>query len=199
MHFAGPAARRFSSVAVALFALAACSKEKTSDSAATTATPESPAAAAPTADRDLADVTQYKLSMDKIDNYLQAQRNIAAEAASMTPEQRAALEARGKDESNANASIDEMVKRIETEPMMVAAIKDAGLSAREFTVITFSVMQTGMAAAVLKMRPKDNQDSLMRAMQANPDNVKFYNEHEAEITQKMKSIEGEMKKPGSGN
>ena len=190
MHFAGPAARRFSSVAVALFALAACSKEKTSDSAATTATPESPAAAAPAADRDLADVTQYKLSMDKIDNYLQAQRNIAAKAASMTPEQRAALEARGKDESNANASIDEMVKRIETEPMMVAAIKDAGLSAREFTVITFSLMQTGMAAAVLKMRPKDNQDSLMRAMQANPDNVKFYNEHEAEITQKMKSIEG---------
>lgn len=187
---------RFSSVAVALLALSACSKDKTADTAATTATPESPAAASPATDRDLADVTQYKLSMDKIDKYLQAQRNVATKAASLTPEQRAALEAKGENESNPNASIDEMVKRIEAEPMMVAAIKDAGLSAREFTVITFSMMQTGMAAAVLKMRPNDNQDSLIRAMQANPDNVKFYNEHEAEITQKMKAIESEMKKAG---
>jgi len=185
---------RLSSVAIVLLALAACSKDKASDSSAATATPGSPAAASPASDRDLADVTQYKLSMEKIDKYLQAQRNIAAKAASLTPEQRAALEARGEDESNPNASIDDMVKKIESEPMMVAAIKDAGLSAREFTMITFSMMQTGMAAAVLKMRPNDNQDSLMRAMQVNSDNVKFYNEHEAEITQKTKAIEADMKK-----
>jgi hypothetical protein len=197
MQFAGPAVRRFSSALVALVLLAACSKDKTSDSSATTATAGAPAAASPASDQDLADVTQYKLSMDKIDKYLQAQRNIAAKAASMTPEQRAALEARGEDESNPNASIDEMAKRIEAEPIMVAAIKDAGLSAREFTMITFSMMQTGMAAAVLKMRPNDNQDSLIRAMQANPDNVKFYNEHEAEITQKTKAIEADMKKAGN--
>lgn len=196
MHLAGPAVRRFSSAAIALFVLAACSKDKTSDSSATTATAETPAATSPATDQDLADVTQYKLSMDKIDKYLQAQRNIAAKAASMTPAQRAALEAKG-DDSNPNASIDEMARRIEAEPMMVSAIKDAGLSAREFTVITFSMMQTGMAAAVLKMRPNDNQDSLIRAMQANPDNVKFYNDHEAEITQKTKAIEQDMKKAGN--
>jgi hypothetical protein len=34
-------------------------------------------------------------------------------------------------------------------------------------------------------------------MQANPDNVKFYNEHEAEITQKTKAIEADMKKAGN--
>jgi hypothetical protein len=101
---------RFSSVAIVLLALAACSKDKASDSPAATATAESPAAASPATDKDLADVTQYKLSMDKIDKYLQAQRNIAAKAASLTPEQRAALEARGEDESNPNASIDDMVK-----------------------------------------------------------------------------------------
>jgi hypothetical protein len=66
-------------------------------------------------------------------------------------------------------------------------------------MITISMMQTGMAAAVAKMRPTDNQDSLIRAMKANPDNIKFYNENEAEITRKSKQVEAEMKKLGISN
>ncbi len=59
-----------------------------------------------------------------------------------------------------------------------------------------SMMQTGMADAVLKMRPKDNQDSLIREMKANPANVEFYREHQAEITAKTKALEAEMKGVG---
>jgi hypothetical protein len=33
-------------------------------------------------------------------------------------------------------------------------------------------------------------------MKANPENVKFYNEHEAEITQKGKALQAEMEKLG---
>jgi hypothetical protein len=61
------------------------------------------------------------------------------------------------------------------------------------------MMQTGMAAAVLKMRPTDNQDSLIREMKANPENIKFYNANEAEITRKAKEVEAEMKKMGISN
>ena len=53
-----------------------------------------------------------------------------------------------------------------------------------------------MAAAVAKMSPNANQDSLIRSMQANPDNIKFYNENEAEITRKSKALEAEMKQLG---
>jgi hypothetical protein len=36
-------------------------------------------------------------------------------------------------------------------------------------------------------------------MKANPDNIKFYNENEAEITRKSKQVEAEMKKLGISN
>ena len=57
---------------------------------------------------------------------------------------------------------------------MTSAIRGAGLSPREFTVITMAMMQTAMAARVAQMRRNDNQDSLIREMKANPDNVKFW-------------------------
>jgi hypothetical protein len=152
-------------------------------------------AAASEAEQDLADISQYRLTMDKFDKYIAAQKNLAVKSASMTPAQRAALEARN-DVADPNQNLDETVKRIESEPMVVAAIRDAGLSPREFMMITMSFLQTGMAAAVAKMQPNANQDSLIRAMKANPDNVKFYNENEAEITRKAKALEDEMKRLG---
>jgi hypothetical protein len=92
-----------------------------------------------------------------------------------------------------------MQKKIDSEPLMKSAIQDAGLSTREFVMITMSMMQSGMAAGVLKLRPKDNQDSLIHAMQASPENVKFYQDNEAEITRKEKDLEAEMKRLGVSN
>jgi hypothetical protein len=197
-----PTSRSLPFLAAGLLAFGACSKSDSSPStAATTATGNAaaPAASNAQADQDLADITKYQLTMDKIDKYLAAQRNLAAKAASMTPAQRAAMEARNDNSGDPNESLDDMVKRIESEPMMASSIRDAGISPREFAMTTISLMQTGMAAAVMKMRPTDNQDSLIREMKANPDNIKFYNEHEAEITKKSKALEDEMKKAGFSN
>ena len=96
-------------------------------------------------------------------------------------------------------SLDDMARKIESEPMMKSAVQEAGLSPREFVMITMSMLQSGMAAGVLKMRPNDNQDSLIRAMQANPENVKFMQENEAEITRKQMALSEEMKKLGIEN
>ncbi|HZJ01491.1 MAG TPA: hypothetical protein VFD22_12590 [Gemmatimonadaceae bacterium] len=184
-------------LAAGLFAIAACSKkDDSSASSAATENAGTPAASNAQVEGDLADVTKYRLTMDKIDKFMAAQKNLAAKAASMTPAQREAMEARNDDSSDPNASLDDMAKRIEAEPVMASAIKDAGLSPREFATITISLMQTGMAAAVLKMRPSDNRDSLIREMKANPDNIKFYTDNEAEITRKSKALEDEMKKAG---
>ena len=144
-------------------------------------------------DAELADVQSYRLSMDKIDKMLAAQRILAAKAKAMTPAEREAMEARGESASDPTESLDDMARKIDGEPMLRDAIREAGLSSREYVLITMSMMQTGMADGVLKMRPKDNQDSLIREMKANPDNIKFYREHQAEITAKSKAIEAEMK------
>jgi len=186
---------RLAPALVLVTTLAACSKKEgaaTQSSAPPAAAPAS-AIAGTKGDAELADVQSYKLSMDKIDKMLAAQRNLAAKAKAMTPAEREAMQARGESASDPNASLDDMARKIDGEPILRDAIREAGLSSREYVLITMSMMQTGMAEGVLKMRPKDNQDSLIREMKANPDNIKFYREHEAEITAKSKAIEAEMK------
>ena len=190
---------RLALVALGLMTLTACSKKDSASESASASTSGTPAASNNTANEDLADITKYRLTMDKIDKYLAAQRNLAQKAKELTPAQRAALEARNENSGDPNQSMDEMVRRIEKEPIMVDAIKDAGLSPREFMMITMSMMQTAMAASVAKMRPNDNQDSLIREMKANPDNIKFYNQNEAEITRKSTALAADMKKLGMDN
>lgn len=180
--------------------LAACNKDNSAASTSSATTAAGTPAPAASADNELKDITKYRLSMDKIDKYIAAQRNIALKAKNLSPAEKAAMEARNENgDANTDASLDDMQKKIDSEPLMKSAIQDAGLSTREFVMITMSMMQSGMAAGVLKLRPKDNQDSLIRAMQASPENVKFYQDNEAEITRKEKDLEAEMKRLGVSN
>lgn len=188
---------RFSALPLlALAALAACGDKSATPGADSAA----PAASAPTAgsrsaDAELADITAYRLDMGKIDKYIAAQSNILDRGEKLTAAEREAMRARTEARGdNQNASMDDMVKQIESEPLMIGAIQDAGLTAREFAMITISMMQSAMASSVAAMQPNVNQDSLIREMKANPDNVKFYREHEAEIMQKTKSLEARAKK-----
>ena len=187
-------------VLAATFALAACGKKDAAPGDTTAAATAATSAPAPSSGGDdLADVTSYKLSMDKIDKYIAAQPALTAKMKSMSQAERDAVKARNEGRDNSNASIDDMARNIESEPVMNDAIRSAGLSAREFALITMSMMQSAMAASVLKMRPNDNQDSLIREMKANPDNIKFYREHEAEITRKTQELQAEMKAAGASD
>lgn len=180
--------------------LAACSKDDAAATKADSAVSAAAPAASQSADEQLQDITQYRLTMDKYDKYLAAQRNIALKMKNLSPAEREAWKAKNDNEENsANQSLDDMARKIESEPMMKSAVEDAGLSPREFVMITMSMLQSGMAAGVLKMRPNDNQDSLIRAMQANPENVKFMQDNEAEITRKQMALSEEMKKLGIEN
>ncbi len=181
-------------VATGFVFLTACSKAD--DAAPAAGTPAASAAAANQAEEDLADVTQYRLTMDKYDKYLAAQKNIMMKAKSLTPEQRKAMEERNDARDSNNANLDEMTRNIEAEPMMVSAIRDAGLSPREYAVLTVSIMQSAMAAGVAKMQPNANQDSLIREMKANPDNVRFFQQNEAELTRKQTELAAELKRLG---
>jgi hypothetical protein len=181
---------------LAFLLVGGCSKDN--DSAATAGAPAAaPSASAQNADEQLQDIAEYKLSMDKYDKYLAAQRNIALKAKDLSPAEKEAFRKRADARGDANESLDDMVRNIESEPLMTSAIRDAGLSPREFTMITMAMMQTAMAASVAQMRPNDNQDSLIREMKANPDNVKFWKANEAELTRKNKELEAEMKRLGA--
>lgn len=182
--------------------LAACADKPglaKSDSAGTPVASASGAssAGATSGDQELADVQSYQLTMDKVDKFLAAQRNLALRMKAMPPAEREAMKARAEAAgANGDDSMDEMVRKIEAEPALAGAVKDAGLSAREYAVITMSLLQSSMAAGVLRTRPKDNQDSLVREMKANPANVRFIQQNEAELQRKQQALAEEMKRMG---
>ena len=174
----------------------ACTKgDDPPKSAAADGTPPA-AEAGPSTDDQLKDIQNYRLTMDKYDKYLAAQKNIAVKAKALSQAEREAMEAQNQSDGDANQSLEAMTSKIESVPIMKSAIQEAGLSSREFVLLTMSILQSGMAAGVLKMRPNENQDSLIRAMQANPENVKFMQDNEAAITKKQKDLESEMQRLG---
>jgi len=177
-----------------IWVAAACQGEGTpaadSDAAASTQT-----AAARDAESDLADVTEYELSMDKVDKYFAAQRNMMAKVKDMTQAERDALDMG----NSANASLDDMARSMDRNPAIRSAIEDAGLSSREYATLTMAFVQAAMASSVLQMRPNENQDSLAREMKASMDNIRFMREHEAELTRKQQELAAEMKRMGVTN
>lgn len=177
-----------------VLSLVACSRgDAPADTAAAT-TAAADAAPASTGD-DLADVTSYTLSMAKIEQAMQVQRNLGLRLKDMSAEERQAFED-ADIATDPDGGIDDMARKIEGVPVMAAAVKDAGLTPRGYALLLMSMMQSGMAGAVMKMRPEANQDSLAREMKANIANVKFMLEHEAEIKQKQAALEAELRAAG---
>lgn len=135
---------------------------------------------------DLAAVTNYRLSMEKVNKFFEAQRNMAILLKSLTPAQQEALSLEG------SGSMEEMAQKLSSSPEWASAIRAAGLEPGEYAILTMSMLQSSMAAAMLKMQPNSDQDSLVTAMHANMDNVKFVREHEAEINAKREAMEREV-------
>jgi hypothetical protein len=160
--------------------------------ATTSQTPATPEQRKAT-DAQLASIASYRLTMDAFEEYMAAQRNILTKASSMSPAEREAARARSTGSSTAG-TLDDMVRNIEREPMMSAAVREAGLTPRDFTLVGMAIMQSGMVAGVLKQRPNENQDSLIRVMKANAENVKFVMANEPELTRKQKALEADINK-----
>ena len=147
------------------------------------------------AEADLRDVSKYELTMDKMDKYFAATRNMALAMKNMTPAQRERLKNSGSD--NADMSLDDYAAQMEREPVARDAITRAGLSTREFALVTMAYLQAGMADAVLQMRPDiKNADSIAREMKANPANIRFVRDNKTALETKFKSLEAEMKAAG---
>lgn len=105
------------------------------------------------------------------------------------------LESKKDQDGDASSqTLDDMVRRIEREPVMAKAIRDAGLSPREYTLVGLVTFQAMMVHGIQKQfGNKQLPPDLAATVLA--DNIKFVSNNEAEITrllEKMKSLE---KKP----
>ena len=177
---------RVACAATVIALLAACA-----DSADTVDTAAAGTAASSDQTTDLADITNYELRMEQVDKYFAAFRNIAAAMQRMTPQQREQL-----DMDAGQTDLNGYVARLESQPEVNSAIRSAGLSAREFSLILWSMLQSGMASAALQSRPELNEDSLAREMQVNMANVRFIRENEAALREKQQALEAEMRAMG---
>ena len=115
------------------------------------------------------EIINYKLSMDKIRALDGVFKRLFAEAKSD-----ASLQATFNS-SGDNKTLAEMVKMVEGNPKVMAAIKAGGLSAREFCVIPMGVMAAG-GAYMIQTQYKKDASSLATAA-----NISFYAANKAEI------------------
>ncbi len=179
-------------LALALF-LGACGDAADSEG---TDVAESPVADAPDggSDADLADVTNYELTMDRVERYFQASINIGRAMQGMSPAERQAFE--GPEDQEEMPSLDDMAARISANPAVESAVRDAGLTPREYGVIAMSMLQAAMAQAFSAMQPNADPDSLARAAGANPANVAFMRDNAEELGRRQEELAAEMEALG---
>jgi hypothetical protein len=88
---------------------------------------------------------------------------------------------------NANGSIDEIVARIEREPEAKAALAKEGLTPRDFAKTLLTLFQ----AAMIKGFSQGGQVNMAKLPPGvNPANIKFVEEHEAELKKLQAAMTG---------
>jgi hypothetical protein len=173
-------------------------------------------------DPDFKEVVAYRLTMPALNKVAQAAKNMAEAARNdprfakqaalkaeikkldakeerteaedaRLDELRAQLE-QAEEKSNPAGdakTLSDMAAAMEKEPLTRKALADAGISAREFAKFSLAYLQAGMVAGMMKQGlikevPKE------LAATVNMENVKFVQEHEAELeafAKAMKAIE----------
>lgn len=123
-------------------------------------------------DRDTKEVNAYVLAEAALSKYAQATRNLSAAAQK--------VQGRCDEDEERSQSIDASAARINAMPKAKAAIQSAGMTAREYVVFSWSILQTGLASWGLSQPGGKLPPGVSMA------NVKFYRAHEAAI-QKIKS------------
>jgi len=120
------------------------------------------------ADRDAREIGSFVLTDAGLAKYTQAVKNLGAHAKRMR-------DACGDDDSESARSLDQMAARLDAIPEVKTAIRSAGLTTREYLVLTLSLFQNGMAAWALTQPGGKLPPGTSMA------NVNFYRAHEAAI------------------
>jgi len=117
-------------------------------------------------DADSQEVMRYTLTEAGLAKFTQAARNIAGVPGACAQEE---------DDSEDLKSIDQMVAKMNSVPGVQAAVQSAGMTAREYVVFMFSMMQNGLAAWAVSQPGGKLPPGVSQA------NVDFYKKHEAKM------------------
>jgi hypothetical protein len=127
---------------------------------------------APGGDADLRELSRYQLTMADVRKYAAANANLAKHPT---------VEQDDDDAEDENESLDEMAARIESNPVARKAVEAAGLSARQYVVITMALFQASLAQYAVDQGADPGK--IARETGVNPANIGFVKEHKAELEQ----------------
>lgn len=159
-------------------------KRRARSAAADPAATEAPAGGS--GESDLDEIRGYRLRMDKIRRFYDAGARLAAAARGMDSAQMK-LDA----DDGSPQTVDAMAAQIERLPVARAAIEGAGLSAREYALISLSYMQAAMAGAVAEQQRMDDATAAEK-MKASADNIRFVREHKAELERLQREAQAKI-------
>ena len=129
-------------------------------------------------DADLRELSRYQLTMADVRKFEAANANLAKQPKAEQDDEDAENE-------NDNESLDEMAARIESNPIARKAVEAAGLSARQYVVITMALFQAFLAQYAVDQGADPGK--IARETGVNPANIRFVKEHKAELEQ-MKNL-----------
>ena len=124
-------------------------------------------------DADLRELSRYTLTMADIRKYAAANANLAKLPKAEENEDSE------DDEDSDNESLDQMAARIGKMPEARKAIEAAGLSPRQFAVITMALFQASMAQFAVEQGA--DPAKVAKDASVNPANIRFVKENKAEL------------------
>ena len=133
-------------------------------------------------DADLRELSRYQLTMADVRKFAAANANLAKQPKVEQSDD----DAEAEDEGD-NESLDDMAARIESNPIARKAVEAAGLSARQYVVITMALFQASLAQYAVEQGADPGK--VAGETGVNPANIRFVKEHKAELEQ-MEDLRG---------
>lgn len=141
-----------------------------------------PQAHSASGDADLRELSRYVLTLADVRRYAAANEALARQPQAEQNEE----EAEDEDATD-NESLDDMVKRIEGVPGARQSIEAAGLTVRQYAVITMALFQAAFANFAVEQGA--DPAKVARDAGVNPANIRFVKENKAEL-EKLKQPGG---------
>lgn len=148
-----------------------------------------PAVSASAQDRDMAEVQQYTLTMEKINHFKGLLTDLQAYGKAHPAEMQQIKQSMETD-ADKHEDLAAMTSRINSNAAVVDMLKKNGWTAHEFAVFQTAFIQAMMASA---MKPADEPDAKYASeVHMNPANLVFMREHSTEIAAMMQSFKGDQ-------
>jgi hypothetical protein len=96
-------------------------------------------------------------------------------------------------DSDSGDSLSDMARKIANTPPLAAALKQVGMTPREYAKASMAIFQAGFALAAKQMTEKMGKP-FKTPEGVNPANIKFFQEHEADL----KRMQAAMQSAGGG-